>query len=166
MDNDTTTDTREAPPRRNRLVITMMAASVLLLVVAGVAVVLGRQAQSETDQRHDQTAAAIASGRTLARQKLDFEEARRDLERQAHALPGQYRTVAGTFDGLGTAHDNFVDVLNHAAGLYNAGDIAGARSVLQNDGPPALANLQAKKAEAQQAVRSAEDALHQLQEGL
>jgi len=166
VDDETTTETRDARPRRNRLVVAMMLASVLLLVGGGIAVAVGLQAQSETDERHDQTAAAIARDRKLAQQALHFQDARRDLERRAHALPDQYGNVGSAFDGLATAHDRFVDVLNHAADLYNAGNNGGAMAVLQNDGPPALAELQAKQVQAQQAVAAADDALRELQEAL
>jgi hypothetical protein len=153
-------------PRRNRLVITMMAATALLLVGAIAATVVGLQAQSDAADRRNQATAALAASRKLAREASRLELAREDLEKRARLLPGHFDNIGITFQLLATAHGRLVDVLNRAAALYNAGNAAGALALLQSDGPPALSELQSRKAEAQEKVQNAEDAIHSVQEKL
>ena len=64
------------------------------------------------------------------------------------------------------ADNHYIDVSTRAAELYNSGDVNGAVAMLQGDGATAIDDLNAKRTATQQAVQTAEDALHELQEGL
>ena len=81
-------------------------------------------------------------------------------------MPDKYEAVGTAFSGLADSHNAYIDVLERSVVLYNDGDTPGSVAVLQGDGAAALSDLMAKKTETQQAVQTAEDALHQIQEAL
>ena len=157
-----------AEPRRSRsrLGIAMLAVAGLLIVGAAVFAVVGVQAQNKASDERDRTTAAVAQRHTLASQEQDFDTDLRDLEQKLVGLPDTYDAAASAFYGLADSHDAYVDLLLQSAEIYNNGDTPGSVALLQGDGAAALSELMAKKTETQQTVQTAEDALHQILEGL
>ncbi len=172
MDAPDTTDaipTSSSPPpprSRSRLGIAMLVVAGLLLVGAVVFAVVGFQAQSKASDERDRTTAAVARRHTLSRQEQSFDADRRELEQQLVALPDKYDAIGTSFDSLAASHNAYIDILSRSVDLYNDGDTPGSVAVLQGEGATALSDLMTKKTEAQQAVQTAEEALHQIQEAL
>jgi hypothetical protein len=154
------------PPGRSRLAVAMFVGAGLLVIAAVVFGVLGLQAQSATSDERHKTAAATSQRHELADQQHELQGERADLRKEALALPDKYDAVYSSFSGLADSHNHFIDELNHAVELYNSGDFAGGAAVIQGDAATAANDVAAKKAQTQQAVQAAEDALHHLQEAL
>ncbi len=154
------------PPGRSRLAVVMLVVAGLLLIAAVVFGVLGFQAQSEASDQRDQAAAAIHHRRELADQQQTIEDERDALKDRVLSLPDKYYGIDDQFAALIDVHNHYVDVLNDAIDRHNSGDISGATAVLSGDGASAIADMTAKKTATQQAVQAAQDALHEVQEGL
>jgi hypothetical protein len=154
------------PPGRSRLAVVMVIGAGLLLVAAVVFGVLGFRAQSEASAQRDQAKTAVAHRRVLSASAHRVDNDRAELESQMDALPGKYDAIGSAENDLVDSRDKYIDIANQAVELFNNGDVAGSVAVLQGNGAAALDDLNAKKTAAQQAVQNAEDALHQVEEGL
>jgi uncharacterized protein HemX len=154
------------PPGRSRLAVAMVVAAALLLMGAVVFGVLGLQAQSEASDQRDQAVAAMHRRHELADQQDQLDGERSDLQDQMLTLPDKYFEIQDQYTALFDAHDHYVDVLGDAIDRHNSGDIDGATAVLSGDGAATIADLSAKKTATQQAVQTAQDALHKIEEKL
>lgn len=152
------------PPGRNRPAVVALAGAVALLVAAAVFGGLALQAGSKASDARAEAASANDRREALASAERRVEAKRDALRDQVFALPDSYDAVDASFEGLLAAHDHFIDLLNDAIARYNAGDGAGGAAVIEGEAATAVTDLMTKKAETQQAVQAAEDALHQLQE--
>ena len=156
----------DSPPGRSRLAVAMVVVAALLLIGAVVFGVLGLQAQSEASDRRDEAAVATHRRLHLADQQDQLEGERSDLRDQMLSLPDKYFEIDNQYVALFDVHDHYMAVLGDAIDRHNSGDIDGATGVLSGDGAATIADLTAKRTSTQQAVQTAQDALHKIQEGL
>ena len=155
-----------APPGRSRLAVAMLVVSGLLLAGAVLFGVLGMQAQSEATDERDAAAVAISHRNDAAEQEQSIDAERTQLEDKLVALPDKYDAVATAENELVDAHNRYIDIANRSVDLYNNGDTGGSVAVLQNEGAGALGELNTKKDAEATVLQAAEDALHEIQEGL
>ena len=155
-----------SPPGRSRLAVAMLVVSGLLLIGAVVFGVLGFSAQSEASDQRDKAAVAVTRRHDSAGEQQSVEAESDALLEQLLALPDKYDAIGAAERDVVDAHNRYTDISNRSVELYNNGDTAGSVTVLQNEGVGALSDLDAKKTAAEAAVKTAEDALREIKEGL
>jgi hypothetical protein len=166
----TTIDTAPAPavppppPARSRAGAVMIAVAAVFVVVAIVLVIVGVNAQSDASHDDDRTAALTAARDASAKVQRPIDQHKEHLRKLSNAVMAKWSALGAALNDMVMAQNHFIDVVNHAADLYNGGDHAGAAAAVRTDGAPALTAMVQKNTAVQGAYQAARTALQQLQD--
>jgi hypothetical protein len=142
----------------------MIAVAAVFVVVAIVLVVVGVSAQSDASRDDDRTAALTTARDASAKRQHAIDRQRERVRKLANAVAAKSSTLNAALNEMIVAQNAFIDVVNHASDMYNAGDHAGAAAAFRSAGAPALATMVKRNAAVQRAYQAAQAALRQLKD--
>jgi hypothetical protein len=143
----------------------VMVAIGTLLVLATIPIaIIGFGAQSEVSDQRAQATTAREDRRTQDARRLKLAQERIALESMVSTIHIKAMALGGSIFDMGTAQGHIRDVVNHAASVHNAGDVAGAAAVWSTDGQTALDDLTQKDAAAQKVLQDMHALLQQLKQ--
>jgi hypothetical protein len=142
----------------------MVAIGTLLVLAAIPIAIIGFGAQSEASDQRAQATTARGDRRTQDARRLKLAQERIALESMVSTIHIKAMALGGSIFDLGTAQGHIRDVVNHAAAVHNAGDVAGAAAVWSTDGQTALDDLTQKDAAAQKVLQDMHALLQQLKQ--